>query len=258
LKLPNWADFVIAGIVIFVSFTPLIPAQGWQALPPAGGYSCSCGQYSVSYSAPSYGGNKPHIYTNYQGYQVDVLEVSDKQSTINGLDIYSNFTSNQTLSGGALIVEYSSPGLDFNKTISQSGGTLSVDYSFSRIVSANITLWRWYFSSIGPFDRPFHRDFGSLSSVGYTFLQAGAAFNASVTSNPTAADVQISGVPDAGLNKMTMEFRASSVSLSVKLDSIRPLVGAGVPAVGSSVIAYPVIGTSCAVLYLALRKMRAE
>ena len=254
MKLPNWADFLVAGVIIIVSFTPLIPSQGWQTLPPPGGYSCSCGQYSVSYSGPNYGGDKPHVYTSYQGYQVDVLEVSDMQSTINGLDIYSNFTETPNLVGGVLSVDYGSPGLTFSKTVSLNGSTLSVDYAFSRTVNATLTLWRWYFASVGGFDLPVTRDLGPLGSVGYTFLQAGAQFNATVSATPDASDVQISGVSGAGLNKITMEFSASGVDLTIRLESTKTLAGTGVSAVGSSTIAYPIIGTSCAVLYLVLRR----
>jgi hypothetical protein len=250
----DWSDFLVAGVIVIVSFTPLIQAQGWQALPSPGGYSCSCGQYFVSYSATNYGGDKPHIYTNYQGYQIDVLEVSDKQSTVNGLDMYSNFTETTNLAGGMLSADYASPGLTFSKTVSLNGSTLSVGYSFSRSVNASITLWRWYFASVSGFDLPITRDLGPLGSVGYTFLQAGAEFNAMVSATPGASDVQISGVPGAGLNKMTMEFSASKIDLSIRLESIRTLAGAGVSSVGSSTIAYPIIGTSSAVMYLALRK----
>jgi hypothetical protein len=254
VKLPNWTDILVAGVIITVSFAPLIPSQGGEALPAPGGYSCGCGQYFVSYSGPNFGGDKPHIYTNYQGNQIDVLEVSDKESTIDGLNISSAFTEAQSVTAGALRVEYLSSGLNFNKTVSLSGSALSVGYTFSKSVNANLTLWRWYFASIGPFDRPVDRELGPLGSVSYTLLEAGAVFNATVSATPTPVDVRISGVPGAGLNKITLVLTASSVSLSIRLDSVRPLVGAEVPNVGSSTVAYPIIGTSSAAIYLVLRR----
>lgn len=251
---PDLADFAFAALVIVISFSPLLPVPGWQGYGPHGEFSCNCGQYFVRYSDPTYGGDRPHVFTVYQGFQVDVAAASDSGSTVDGLDLYSNFTTAPAISGGTLSVLYSSPGLNFTKRMSYSDGAVDVYYAFPRNVTAVLTFWRWYYSTVGPYDRPTTRQLPAAQNVTFSFFSQGALFNASIASDPAPAAATISGVQGAGLNKITLEFQASSVNISIRVDGVKPLAGAGVLQVASSDWAFPVIGIVVAGAYLGARK----
>jgi hypothetical protein len=254
MKRPDVVDFLFAVLVISVSFVPLLSVPGWQSSGPAGGYSCNCGQYLVRFSDPTVGGDKPRIYASYNGFQVGVMEVSDTTSSVDGLNLYPNFTAKPGLRGGGLTVNYSSPLLNFTKLVAVNSGTVNVSYSFGRNVTALISLWRSYFASVGPFDRPVTRELGNEGNFSFTFFDQGTLFNASVTANPKPAHAEISGVEGVGLNKIALTFNATKIDLAMKLSSVKPLAGVGVVDVGSSNYAFPIIGVGLALSYLAIRR----
>ena len=181
MRRPDWADFAFAALVIIVGFAPVLAASGWQGAGSAGDFTCSCRGYHVLFSDSTYGGDRPNVFTNYQGSQIDAVQVSDAQSSVQGLDLYSNFSMARHLSGGSLVVDYSSPGLNFTKVVSVGSGTVKVDYEFGRNVTAVLTFWRWYFASIGPFDRPVTRELPTNGTVPFSFFGAGALFNGSLS-----------------------------------------------------------------------------
>jgi hypothetical protein len=240
--------------VVSVSIAPLLSIQGWQGPGSTGAYSCTCGQYFVRFSDAAVGGDKPHVYTSYNGFQVDVIEVSDDESSVNGLNMYSNFTARPDLEGGGLAVSYSSPQLNFTKTVSVGDGSVHVSYSFGRNVTALITLWRWYYTSIGAYDLPVTRDINTTGGINYTFFEQGAVFNGSVVASPTPVQAQISGIQGAGLNKISLTFNASKIDLTVVLRSVKALAGVGVLQAGASNYAYPIIGVGLATAYLVVRR----
>lgn len=251
---PDGLDFVFAVLVISVSLTPLLTFPAWQGYGPAGEFSCNCDRYFVRFSDPTSGGDKPSIFTLYSGFQVNVIEVSDQASRVDGLNLYSNLTARPSLQGRALAVSYSSPELNFTKLVSADNGAVNVNYTFERNVTALITLWRWYYASIGPFDRPVTRELGTTGKVDFTFFDQGALFNASVSADPRPVEAQISGVEGAGLNKIALVFDTTRINLTLKLDSVKPLVGVGVVEVASSNYAYPIVGSGLTATYLVVRR----
>jgi hypothetical protein len=121
-------------------------------------------------------------------------------------------------------------------------------------VTAQITLWRWYYSSIGPYDLPVTRTINTAGGINYTFFEQGAVFNGSVVASPTPAEAQISGVQGAGLNKISLTFDASKIELTMALTGVKALAGVGVLQVGSSNYAFPIIGVGLAATYLVVRR----
>jgi hypothetical protein len=240
--------------MISVSVAPLLSVQGWQSYGTLGGYTCNCGQYFVRFSDSTIGGDKPHIYASYNGFQVDVIEVSDDASRVNGLNMHSNFTARPSLESGGLTVSYSSPQLNFTKLVSVKNGVINMSYSFERNVTAEITVWRWYYRSIGNYDLPVARNIRISGGINYTFFDQGALFNTSVSVSPQPVLAQISGIQGAGLNKIALTFNATRVDLAMALTSVKPLAGVGVMQVGSSDYAYPIIGFGLAVTYLVVRR----
>jgi hypothetical protein len=253
VKRPDAADFAFAALLIIIGIAPILTVPGWQGYGPHGEFSCSCGQYYVRFSDPTYGGDKPHVFALYQGFQVDLVELSDDQSTVNGLNMYWNFTTTQNVSGGALVVDYSSHGLNFTKTVSVSGGAVHVDYSFSESVNATLTFWRWYYFSIGPYDRPVTREILPNATIPFSVFGQGAVFNASLAASPAPAAAEIFGVEGGGLNKIALQFVGEQVDLSINLNAVKALAGAGVVEVASSNEAFPILGVAAATVYLGAR-----
>lgn len=236
-----------------VSFIPLFPSEGWQSRSPPGTYTCNCGQYFLRYSDPSVGGDKPHIYANYNGFQVDMIEVSDSASYVNGLDAYSNFTATTSIQGGRLEASYSSPPLNYNKEISVGNGMVNVTYTFSKNVTLSLTLWRWYYASVGPYDRPVNRNLTMSGHISFSFIGQGAGFNATINADPVPIHARVSGIGGTGLNKISLEFQSSKVSLSMRLTAVTPMGSAGVVEVDSANYAYPIMGAGIAAIYLVVR-----
>ena len=253
MRRPDWADFAFAALVIMVGVAPVLTVPGWQGYGPHGELSCTCGSYYVRYSDPTFGGDKPHTFVSFQGFQVDFIEVSDDQSTVNGLNVYSNFTTTQNVSGGGVVVAYVSRTVNFTKTVSVAGSELSVDYAFAENVTAVLTFWRWYYTSIGPFDRPVTRTMAVNGSIPFSVSGQGAVFNGTLSASPGPVSAEISGVQGAGLNKMALTFQGRSVVLPIRLAGVKALAGAGVVEVASSDEAFPIIGVAAAGVYLGAR-----
>jgi len=254
LRRPDLADFAFAGLVIVISVAPLLSVTGWQGYGPGGEYSCICGKYYIRFADPAYGGDKPHVFVQYQGFQVDALEFSDIDSKVNGANLYSGYSVQRSLTNRGLLLDYSSASINFTKMVSESNGTVYVSYSFGRDVSAQLTFWRWYFTTVGPFSLPVTRTLGSSHDINFSFFGQGAVFNATLVADPAPTVTSISGVQGAGLNKVTMDFNASSISLALRLSAVRSFAGAGVVEVGSSLDAFPVMGVVFGVAYLEARR----
>ena len=251
---PDLADLAFAVLVIMIGVAPVLAVPGWSGYGPHGEFSCNCGQYFVRFSDPNYGGDRPNIFTTYQGFQVDVVQMSDTASTVDGLNLYSDFTTTPSLSGGTLSVAYSSPVLNLTKQVSVKDGAVDVNYDFGRNVTAVLTVWRWYFGSVGPYNIPTTREISGGGDIGFSFFSQGAIFNGSLVSTPGPVSAQISGVEGAGLNKITLTYQGSSIDLSVRLTGVKAVAGAGVLDVGSSNEAFPVIGVALAAAYLGARE----
>ena len=247
-------DLLFVGLVISVSFAPLLSIPGWQGYGPIGEYACNCGQYFVRFSDPTTGADRPHIFSSYNGLQIDIIQVSDQASSVDGLNVHSNFTARPRMAGEGLVVSYSSPQLNFTKVVSVSNGEVKVSYSFGKNVTALITLWRWYYSSIGHFDRPLTREISPGGDINFTFFAQGALFNASVLASPRPVQAKISGIEGAGLNKIALTFNGTKIDLAMTLDAVKPLAGVGVLDVGSTYYAYPIIGVGLSATYLVIRR----
>ena len=258
MRRPDWKDFAFAALIITVGISPVLTVPGWQGYGPHGEFAFNGGHYYVRYSDPTLGGDKPHVFALYQGFQVDMIEVSDDQSTVDGLNLFSNFTTSQNLVGGDLHVNYTSPALNFTKSVSVASGFVRVDYAFHRNVTADLTFWRWYYTSVGPFDRPVTRELPLSASIPFSFFGQGALFNGTISSAPYPVSAEISGVEGAGLNKISLQFNGTGVALTLALTSVRPLAGAGVVEVASSNWAFPVIGLFAASAYLVTRSYMKE
>ncbi|MDA4127516.1 MAG: hypothetical protein OK452_10015 [Thaumarchaeota archaeon] len=247
-------DLLFAALVISVSFAPLMSVPGWQGYGPFGEYACNCGQYFVRFSDPTTGTDRPHVFASYNGLLVDVIQVSDQASSVDGLNLYSNFTARPRIDGGGLEVSYSSHSLNFTKHVSVSNEAVKVSYTFGKNVTALFTLWRWYYASIGHFDRPLTREISTAGDINFTFFDQGALFNASVSASPRPVQARISGIEGAGLNKIALAFNGTKIDMTMTLDAVKPVAGVGVLDVGSTYYAYPIIGVGLSATYLVIRR----
>lgn len=253
MKRPDRIDFLFAALVIVVGFAPLVTPYGWQGAGLTGDFACNCGQYHIAFSDLTYGGDRPNINTNYRGSSVEVVQVSDAVSTVDGLDLYSNFSMTRQLSGDNLVVDYYSPRLNFTKTVSEGNGTIFVDYQFGRNVTATLTFWRWYFTAVGPVSLPVDQAIPDNGTVPFTFFGAGGYFNATISSLPVPVSAYVFGVQGHGLNKLALTFTGDQIDIRITAASPNPPFVLGGAEIASTNYEYPLIGVLMASVYLAAR-----
>ena len=253
MKRPDPMDFAFAALIVVVGVAPLLAAPGWVGYGAKGDYTCGCGQYYLAFSDSAYGGNRPYVFALYQGSQVDMIQMSDSQSTVNGLDLYSNFSMTRQVSGGSLVVDYSSPTLNFTKQVSVADGVVRVSYAFGRNVTATLTFWRWYYATIGPFNRPVTRSLAVNGSIPFSAFGKGVLLNGTLSASPEPDTAVISGVPGLGLNKLALTFQGDRIDLMIALAGSKAPAGVGALEVASTNEALPIIGVVMASAYLVAR-----
>lgn len=248
-------DYLFVCFVIAVSFTPLLPLRGWQGYGPAGEFYYTGDLIQLRYNDPSFGNDKPQVFISEAGRPVSLIEFSDHNSYVDGLNLYVNFTVKTRIEGGVLRAMYYSPSLSLIKTVKPLVDGVKVTYNFNRTASLYLTLWRWYFASVGPFNMPMTRSLEPSNSLNFSVAESGRIHHAQLVLEPKPVNMTVSGVLGSGLNKITLEFRADVVTVEVRVLNPQNLNMFFTLDLRESNYLYPIIAVAVSSFYLWLKRI---
>ena len=220
--------------LIFISFLPLISdvmgagrwnGYGW------GAYDFNNGVLDVRFSDLTYGGDKPKLSASpyplmFQSKYVDVIEVSDHESFINGNNMYYDFqvariiiTDEETITY-IYVANVSGEGLIVSKTTSiPFQDAIVIVYSAPREVHFRISLWRWYYESVNnitfeSFGQASEKRLENAENATFTFFDREfGRFHAIVFfSRPVNMTICRD---DKGINKFIVEARSQNLTFTI-------------------------------------------
>lgn len=232
-----------------MSFIPLFYArQGWDGYGPFGTYVYNGYGYHVKYNDYSFGNGKPHVFV-WQGFpavKVDLVEVSDKGSYVDGINVDRGFEVRGSIHDGFLRTWYVGDGVSFEKKVLVTGDGAQVTYSADRDVRWTITLWRWYFNSVGavsnrsllsPVELP------SSDDLAFSVKENGNEFEAKVKFLVTPQRIRL-WKDTVGFNKISLDFLGKEASFLISSGSADSSIPIQLSSVG-----YPMISSVLAVSY---------
>jgi hypothetical protein len=248
-------DVLFVVLVASLSFAPLVHARGWD------GYDSGTFVYRdetcyLRYSDETYGTDKPRIFL-LEGWPIqdpiDLVELSDYQSFVNGLNLYRDFESHGRLTGGGLTVSYRSNhgSLRLTKSIRVTQEGVVVTYESDQPIELRLTLWRWYFSSVDG------RDYRGVQlplkvepkdTIHFEFVDGGQTYRGVVKLSGEPLNVEVCR-DFSGLNKIVIDYVGSHLSIRIALDEASR---------SSFKIAkdflYPLMSTAFGLVYLGFRR----
>jgi hypothetical protein len=246
-------DYIFTCLVILVSLIPLLPLRGWQGYDGLGGFYYTGNLVRLRYNDLSLGNDKPHVFIVDAGRPISLIEFSDDDSYVNGCNIYANFATRAKLEGGRLLVLYESAEMSFIKVVEPGEDYVKVTYASNQTMKLNLTLWRWYFSSVGPFSMPITKSLDPCRALNFSVAEGGKTYVAQASWEPMPEKITVSGVPGEGLNKVTLDFTAKEVTVEIKLLSPEGLSRLIVLDMRGSEYLYPIIAITMSSLYLLMR-----
>ena len=220
-ELRTLADVLFVVLVVSLSFAPFIRVKGWD------GYDSGTFVYQdetcyIRYSDETVGIDKPHIFLR-EGWPikslVEMVELSDRQSFVNGLNLYEDFESHGQLMDDGLTIFYSgSPQLTKSITVTDEG--VVVIYESDQPIELRLTLWRWYFSSVEG------NDFrGALlplkvepnETINFQFMDGSRTYDGVIQFSDEPLNVEVCRDLN-GLNKIVIDYVGSHLSIKIALD----------------------------------------
>jgi hypothetical protein len=154
LRKPS-AEYYVAGWVLILSFLPLLygifTPHSWVGYVE-GNYVFDNGRLRLDWAQVAIGGDKPLIEaypSNSAGSSpVNLVEVSDDTSYVNGFELFNTRFSTQTVNGTTLTTSYSTSNFTVVKVVTIAKSQVFVTYSSSRPVHYDIAFWHSYYDSV--------------------------------------------------------------------------------------------------------------
>jgi hypothetical protein len=252
-------ELLVLAMLLAFSFVPLLPLYGWQGYGPAGEYTYFAGAYRLRYNDPTFGNDKPHIFAHIAGRPVDLIELSDLESEVNGTRLWGGgLRASMKVVNGTLYVRYEGA-LSLVKYVRPLEGGVEIGFASNATMDLTLTLWRWYYSSVEGYSRPAARNLTPSASIGFAFTDGPGTFTAQLLVVPLPSAASISGVEGHGLNKISLRFVSRQVTLVIRMpEGGQPLYAPLLDIRGSNYL-YPLIALSCAACYLYIsRRTRAR
>jgi len=252
-KMRTFADVLFVVLVVSLSFAPFIQVRGWD------GYDSGTFVYQdetcyIRYSDETIGVDKPHIFSR-EGWPikslVDIVELSDRQSFVNGLNLYEDFESRGRLTDDGLTIFYSgSP--QFTKSITVTDEGVVVRYESDQPMELRLTLWRWYFSSVEGNDyrgAPLPLKVEPKETLNFQFMDEGRTHGGVIRLSDQPLSVEVCRDLN-GLNKIIIDYVGSHLSIKIALDdaSRSPLK------IADRDLLYPLLSMVFGLAYLWVRK----
>jgi len=246
-------DVLFVVLVVSLSLTPFICSKGWDG-PAPGTFVYQDETYYVKYSDDTIRTDKPHIFI-LEGWPikslVDMVELSDHQSFVNGLNLYEDFESYGQLTDDGLTIFYGgSPQL--TKSITVTGEGVIVRYESDQPIELRLTLWRWYFSSVEGND---YR--GMLlplkvkpkETLSFEFEDEGRTYAGVLKLSDKPLNIEVCRDLN-GLNKIIIDYVGSHLSVKISLDN----AGESSFKIAHKNLLYPLISVFFGLVYLRVRR----
>jgi len=215
-------DILFVILVASLSFTLFICSMGWDGYAP-GTFVYRDETYYIRYSDETIGNDKPHIFILEGwpiGSPVDVVELSDRQSRVNGLNLYKDFESRGRLTDDGLTIFYSGSGLQLTKSVTVTEEGVVVTYESDQPIELRLSLWRWYFSGVEESD---YR--GVLlplkvepeETLGFEFKDGGQTYRGALRLSDKPLNIEV-WRDSNGLNKIIIDYVGSYLSIKISLE----------------------------------------
>jgi len=215
-------DVLFVVLVVSLSLTPFICSRGWDGHAP-GTFVYQNENYYVKYSDDTIKTDKPHIFIQ-EGWPIksliDMVELSDYQSFVNGLNLYEDFESHGQLTDDGLTIFYSGSS-QLTKSITVTDEGVMVSYESDHPIKLRLTLWRWYFSGVEGSD---YR--GMLlplkvkpkKTLSFEFKDGSRTYRGVVKLSDEPMNIEVCRNFD-GLNKIIIDYVGSYLSIRISLDN---------------------------------------
>jgi hypothetical protein len=246
-------DILFVAHVVSLSLTPFICPRGWDGRAP-GNFTYQNETYYVKYSDDTIRTDKPHIFL-LEGWPVkspvDIIELSDHQSFVNGLNLYKDFESHGRLTDEGLTVFYGgSPFLTKSITVTDEG--VIVRYESDQPMELRLTLWRWYFSSVEGSD--FRGVLPPLKvepkkTLSFEFKDGSRTYRGVVRLSDGPLNIEV-GRDSKGLNKIIIDYVGSHLSVRIALEGASQFSFR----IDNKGLLYPLISVVFGLVYLWVRR----
>jgi len=147
--------------VLALSFLPLVytltAPHAWVGYGE-GNYSFDNGHLHLQVAGITYGGSKPLIEAYLanattggvvdNGNPLEMVEVSDQASYVNGVDLFNSSFSTHVMNDSTLAMVYTISNFTVTKQVTVRGADVFVTYSSPRPVNYDISFWHWYYGSV--------------------------------------------------------------------------------------------------------------
>jgi len=256
-KIGTFVDTIFVVLVVSLSLIPFICLRGWDGYAPENftSFVYRGENYYIRYSDETIGTDKPHIFF-LEGWPikslVDMVEFSDYQSYVNGLNLYDDFVSQGRLTDDGLTVSYSDGDLQLTKSIKVTEEEVVVTYESDQPIKLRLSLWRYYFSSVNSSDykgilQPL--TVKTKETLRFEFKDGNRSFRGAIKLSDEPLNVNVSG-DSYGLNKILVTYVGSCLSIKIALEGANkfPLK------IANKDLLYPLMSTAFGLIYLKVRK----
>ena len=223
-------DILFVVLVVSLSFAPFICLSGWDGYAPESQsnatYVYQNETWYIRYSDETIRTDKPRIFLlerwPVKGL-IDLVELSDHQSFVNGLNLYEDFESHGGLVGDELIVSYGSNhgNLHLTKSIRVTDEGVMVTYDSDQPIELRLTLWRWYFSAVDDCDYrgvPQPLKVETKDTLRFEFEDGGQTYRGILKLSDEPSNIEV-GRDLNGLNKILIDYVGSYLSIKIALES---------------------------------------
>jgi len=223
-------DILFVVLVVSLSFTPLICPRGWDGYAPESQSNTTFVYQNetcyIRYSDETIRTDKPHIFL-LEGWPikslVDLIELSDHQSFVNGLNLYEDFESHGKLVGEGLTVSYRSNhgSLRLTKSVRVMDEEVVVTYDSDQPIELRLTFWRWCFSAVDGYDYrglPQPLKIKPTDTLRFEFEDESQTYRGVLKFSSEPSNIEVGKDLD-GLNKILIDYVGSHLSIKIALES---------------------------------------
>jgi len=216
-------DILFVALVASLSLIPFTCPRGWDGKAP-GTFVYRDETYYVRYSNETIRTDKPRIFL-LEGWPikslVDMVELSDHQSLVNGLNLYEDLESHGRLTDGGLTIFYGRSSPQLTKSITVTDEEVMVRYESDQPIELRLTLWRRYFRTVEG------SDYRSLlpplkvepkETLSFEFKDGSQTYRGVIRLSDEPSNIEVCRDSDGRLRKIIIDYVGSHLSIGISLE----------------------------------------